>query len=246
MKNKVVGIAYVITLILILVLFKIAPSKWSSLFLLGLILSGVEGYFLDKTHQSLIATIATIIVSGFILIIYLISNGEVLLEQSTLLGYYALYSVTMLIVWYVMYSEKQLRTHLDDLTTLVEELRKTEGFTEILTPSEFEARSRLVLKGAKIRGEKCFYLTIKVSPQLSSYLYSSISESLSIILSKTLRSHYDLIKKINEFEFVCLLQGIDTNCITVVEDRILTNINQVLDHAESFITFEYVEVVDYD
>lgn len=246
MKNKVIGIAYVITLILILVLFKIAPLKWSSLFLLGLILSGIAGYFLDKTHQSLIVTIATIIVSGLILIIHLIVNHEVLLEQSTLLGYYVLYAITMLMVWYVMYAEKLLRTHLDDLTMLVEQLRKTEGFTEILTPSEFDERSKLVLKGAKIRGEKCFYLTIKVSRQISAYLYSSISDSLSTILSKTLRSHYDLIKKTNEFEFVCLLQGLDSNYITVVEERILTNINQVLDHAESFISFEYSEVTKYD
>lgn len=245
MKNKVIGIAYVITLFLILVLFKVAPLKWSSLFLIGLLLSGIEGYFLDKTYQSLIATIATIIVSGLIIIGYLIATKQVLLKQNTLLIYYALYTITMLTIWYVMYSERQVRAHLVELHMLVEQLRKTEGFTEILTPSEFEERRKLVLKGAKIRGEKCFYLTIKVKHNISSYVYKAITDSLSNILSYTLRSHYDLIKKVDEAEFVCLLQCTTPAGITAVENRILSNINQILEHAERFITFEYREVNNY-
>lgn len=245
MKNKIIGIAYVITLFLILVLFKVAPLRWSYLFLLGLLLSGIEGYFLDKTYKSLIATIATIIISGLIIIGYLIATKQVLLKQNTLLIYYVLYTVTMLTIWYVMYSEKQLRARLVELNTLVEQLRKTEGFTEVLTPSEFEERSKLVLKGSKVRGEKCFYLTLKVKHNISSYVYNAITESLSNILSHTLRSHYDLIKKVDEAEFVCLLQGTDSSGVTTVENRILTNINQILEHAERFITFEYCEVNNY-
>ena len=239
-ENQSLQILYLILLIAAIFLFSISGYGLAPWFFIALFLAGLVFIFMKKKHHTLILANLLILFAGSIPLFSFIFNQDLLLHhQLYFLLRYALFSFLLFLLLYIFYQMEQTAKELEGLRKykdVLEDLQNVTGL--LLTKEQFEVQKRLILQGAKRRGETCMILEIEILSSKKDPAFYALQQTVETSLLATIQTNYDLIYRKTQKLYIVLLQNIDESDITKVQQRFLEHLQQSLVHPEKWIRLQ--------
>ncbi|WP_252313198.1 hypothetical protein [Sinobaca sp. H24] len=217
-------ILFTIMTLCLLLMFKVGGALLQAISMM-LVLAAVAGMALLPTRYIFPAALSLILLYGFYLTGWSVffANAP---AQLTLISHHILFSLFTVSVWLFFASFKTLLAEHAALEKQVDELKKYEPSSMLLSISEFESRVELMLTGMKRRGESGYLLHIVLKPQV--YATAALQKSMSGVILESIRAQYDMATINQDGSFSVFLQNTDETGVGIVKNRLDENRQKIM------------------
>lgn len=183
-----------------------------------------------KGQWSFPALIAFIIGYGFYSFLSLVTGHntdqllQILKHISVLVGGVSL--------WTLIYLIRGQQNENNKLVCELNEIRKFEPVTKVLTPNEFMYRFQQIRTNIKRYSSDAYIIIVKTNP-MENYKMRVVTEAVGCSLVDTVRENYDIVTMIQNGLFVVTLQKCEEQGLFTVVDRFKNNLKS---KSESFVS----------
>lgn len=228
-------------LIISIFLFRLSDYGLDRWFYVALLIGGFILLFFDKNHKTLIVVNALILFVGLVPLLAFFWNTELLYHQVYFVFRYALFAIVMFLLWYVVYHMHENAVELEELREKKELFMQLQADNEFCTWEQFEMRKQLILKGTRRRKEMAIFLEVILLVKEIDPTFHALVRTTEEAISTTVRSHYDVIYKRSDGQYLLLLQNMHEQSLRRVEERLVERMDQTLLHASKYIQFKSYE-----
>ncbi|NLM47227.1 MAG: hypothetical protein GX198_00175 [Epulopiscium sp.] len=175
------------------------------------------------------------------LLFFAFSREWNLLFQFKIIYYHIISIINASLIYMSAYKIRTLQNENMTLNLELEELRRYVKDSKLLTKSEFEQRSELIITAMKRRkeeGYKVYFSLEKANPHIQKALF----DSLTSIAVETFRKEYDLIGQISDYSFVVLLQNTNQKGMELALNRYFTAVERNIDLNENKMIIDITRV----
>lgn len=173
-----------------------------------------------KTGANFLIFLSAILIYGFGLTAYAISNQIFNEGQYAFILSHLALTLSLLLTWLVVHDVKALMQKNKTMQDRLMQLEKYDQQTKALSFQEFKERGLLIETGMRRRGETGQLLYFKMSKDVPLPVRSSLRHTFINICLSTVRSEFDLVTSPTEDEVLVLLQGTDQAGRDVVIKRL--------------------------
>ncbi|WP_088043023.1 hypothetical protein [Bacillus sp. EAC] len=185
-------------------------------------------FSLTSTLLSFTYYVTVTLISAFYYLYLALSEGWTPAEQENHIIAHFISIISLFILFISSYFFKKIAK---ENKTLSNELKELEEFivnTKVLSQREFEKRSEIILNGMKRRNESGYLISIDLS-RFKKSIQQSIFFDLSEVALNSVRDQYDLVGQFESDKVKILLQNTSEDGLSLVLNRILTNMNKKID-----------------